>query len=398
MPKVYSKALKKTLDIDRYLGKLKGGQPGPCLVFFAGIHGNEPSGIFALNQVFEELQKSGYPFKGTIIGLAGNLWALERGERYQYKDLNRLWNRAHIYQLEANTFQPKNEDEKQMLAIQHIIRTIRQEESGPFYFFDLHTTSGDTIPFITVNDSLLNRKFTNQYPIPTILGIEEYLEGPLLSYLNQLGYVSFGFEAGQHDSLDSIQNHLAFIWMSLGFAGSLNKQLPVIQKHLNGWKNSYSDKHRFYEIFERYQIKDQENFKMEPGFENFQLIESGQLLAKSDKQPILARINSRIFMPLYQSQGNDGYFLIRPVPVLFLKLSALLRKLKLDQVLTWLPGVNWNVSNRTELKVDLKIARFFARPFFHLLGYRARFEGENFLILQNREMSSRSKEYQQAEW
>ena len=36
------------LDTIRIIGHIKGRQPGPTLVFFGGIHGNEPSGIFAL--------------------------------------------------------------------------------------------------------------------------------------------------------------------------------------------------------------------------------------------------------------------------------------------------------------------------------------------------------------
>ena len=35
-------------------------------------------------------------------------------------------------------------------------------------------------------------------------GIEEYLNGPLLSYINELGYVAFGFEGGQHDDISAI--------------------------------------------------------------------------------------------------------------------------------------------------------------------------------------------------
>ena len=39
---------------------------------------------------------------------------------------------------------------------------------------------------------------------PIVLGIEEYLQGPLLSYINTLGYVSLGFESGQHDNKQAI--------------------------------------------------------------------------------------------------------------------------------------------------------------------------------------------------
>ena len=46
-------------------------------------------------------------------------------------------------------------------------------------------------------------------------------------------------------------------------------------------------------------------------------------------------------MPLYQSKGNDGYFLIRKIPGWTMKLSAIVRKWKLDRILIILPGVKW---------------------------------------------------------
>jgi hypothetical protein len=46
-----------------------------------------------------------------------------------------------------------------------------------------------SLPFITINDALINLKFSNCSPISIVLEIEEYLEGPILNYLNSLGYV-----------------------------------------------------------------------------------------------------------------------------------------------------------------------------------------------------------------
>jgi hypothetical protein len=74
-----------------------------------------------------------------------------------------------------------------------------------------------------VNDSLINRKFSTQNPVPMILGIEEYLDGALLSYINDLGYVSFGYEAGQHDDIASLENQIAFIYLSIVFAEVVSK-------------------------------------------------------------------------------------------------------------------------------------------------------------------------------
>ena len=310
MARVYSKALNTSLEIDRIIGQIDGEEPGPCLIFTGGIHGNEPSGVLALHHVMQELQEHNTAIRGSMIALAGNLWALERAERFHKKDLNRLWNTKNVGRLRNGTFVPSNEDEKQQENLYHIIQNILATKEGPFYFFDLHTTSSSTIPFLTVNDRLLNRKFTQQYPLPLILGIEEYLDGPLLSYINELGCISFGFESGQHDDRVSLDNHIAFTYLSLVFSGAVDKE----SINYNHYFQTLSNLPRsIYEIYFRYEIKKNEKFVMEPGFTNFQRIYQGELLAKSNEQPVLSPHHAIIFMPLYQSQGDDGFFMIRKI-------------------------------------------------------------------------------------
>jgi predicted deacylase len=395
MPKVYSEALDLQLEIERVIGKIGEGNKGPCVVFFAGIHGNEPAGVFALQTVFSELKEKVISVNGTVLGVAGNLWALERGKRYHEKDLNRLWTSEQVQKLKDKAFVPSNEDEKQQLALYHVIEKLLEEKEGPFYFFDLHTTSSDTIPFLTVNDSLLNRAFSEQYPAPIILGIEEYLDGPLLSYINQLGYVSFGFESGRHNAVSSVNNHIAFIYLSLVFTGMIEKADVNYNQYFNALGSLTNN---FYEIFYRYQIKGKELFEMEPGFINFQKIQKNQLLAKSNGAPIAAKEASTIFMPLYQAQGDDGFFMIRKISSHFLKLSAFLRHLHIDRILPILPGVKWHSKKKDALVVNLKVARFFTKPFLHLLGYRSKTVGKMHLVIKNREASSKNEAYANEKW
>ncbi|MFY0606066.1 MAG: succinylglutamate desuccinylase/aspartoacylase family protein [Cyclobacteriaceae bacterium] len=392
MPKIFSKALNTSISTDRIIGKM--GGEGPCVVFFGGIHGNEPSGVFALKQVFEELERSQVKTQGQFIGLAGNLWALERNERFQHEDLNRMWNSERIQAMKEGNFHPKTEDEKQQLSLFSTLVEIINNHSGPYYFFDLHTTSSETTPFLTVNDSLLNRQFCEQYPVPMILGIEEYLDGPLLSYLNEEGYVSFGFESGQHDELSSINNHVSFIYLSLVFAGVLDASDINFQHHLASIEHSNS----IYEIFHRHQLSSNESFQMTPGFSNFERVKKGTQLAVSNGVPIIAAENTTLFMPLYQPKGEDGYFEIRVVPKIFLRLSTLFRLLRLDRILPYLPGISWTTSQKESLKIDLKIARFLAKSILHLMGYRSKTENGGYLIAKNREARSRSSEYKGARW
>ncbi len=398
MPEVHSKALGRSIQVDRIIGRVDGAKDGPCLLFFAGIHGNEPAGVFALHQVVEELKKLRGQISGSVIAISGNLWALERSVRYEKVDLNRLWKKDHIEALKKGMYVPTNEDEKQQKEIFDLVESLLQQESGPFYFFDLHTTSSATIPFITVNDSLLNRKFTKQYPVPLILGIEEYLDGPLLSYINELGYVSFGFEGGQHDELSSIQDHTIFVYLSLVFAGALHKSAIEYDGYLSRWNAFKGNQQAFYEIYDRFGVKESEHFVMKPGFSNFQSISRNEELATLDGTSLKAQENSVIFMPLYQSQGSDGYFLIRKIPHIFLWLSRVLRKYKVDHLFILLPGVSWSSDLKDAMVIDLRIARFISKQVFHLFGYRSKQIGRNHMQVKNREHRSRKDEYSGAKW
>lgn len=68
---------------------------------------------------------------------------------------------------------------------------------------------------------------------------------------------------------------------------------------------------KVFDIEYRHGIKDKDDFKMEPGFENFQEIKKGDLLAIQNGNELRSEWNARIFMPLYQAQGNDGFFVIK---------------------------------------------------------------------------------------
>ncbi|WP_299441174.1 succinylglutamate desuccinylase/aspartoacylase family protein [uncultured Aquimarina sp.] len=398
MVKIYSKALDQSIDIERLIGYHKGNQPGPTLIFFGGIHGNEPAGVFALKKVFENLEVLKIPMSGNMYGISGNLWALKNGVRYKKEDLNRLWTNDNIKDLYTNKPHPDNEDSIQQLDIYNTLKNILDVEKGPFYFFDLHTTSSQTIPFLTVNDSMLNRRFTMQYPIRMILGIEEYLDGPLLSYINEHGYVSFGFEAGQHDDPNSVKNHISFTYLSMVFAGCIHKNDVDFDKHYEFLNSTLKKSHKTYEIFYLHKIRKGERFSMKTGFINFQKINKGQSLAISDGKSVIAKSKGRVFMPLYQDKGDDGFFIIKKTPYFFMYLSTILRKIRFDHILPTLPGIHWISDKKDSLIVNLKVARFFTKQFFHLLGYRSKEIDKTHLIIKNRETASRKEDYKNAFW
>jgi len=384
----------------RMIGKLSGTKPGPTVVIFAGIHGNEPAGVVALEQVFKDLaERDLQQVQGNFIAFRGNPPALIRKKRFLSQDLNRMWTEKSIQNITGKEHEILTSEEGELLQLGAQLEKILSEYEGPFYFIDLHTTSSDTVPFITVNDALINRKFARLFKVPTILGIEEFLEGPLLSYINERGYLGMGFESGSHDSQESITNNIALIWLVLWHCGILKDlDAEVIREYEEQLRRSAKGNHHFYEITHREVITHEDDFKMLPGFWNFQRIKKGRPIARNNEKEIFADRSTLIFMPLYQEQGEEGFFYIRRIPDWVLRFSARIRFWKWHRWITLLPGVKWAGEDKEKILVDLRIARFFTRAFFHVLGYRNRTVQHDYLLITNRELKAKSEMYADCDW
>ena len=398
---IYSNALDRRIETGRIIGALQGTQPGPLLVFFGGMHGNEPAGLFALHEVYHELLALDCEFHGKFVAIAGNLWALSQQKRYAKYDLNRLWTPEGIERLKNQAFSEDemSEDIRQQQEIFQCLNELLETSEKPYYFFDLHTTSSQTEPFILINDTLVNRKFASLYSAPIILGIEEFLEGPLLSYVNELGYIALGFEAGQNDHPASFENHKAFIYLSLLYSGFIDRaSFGAYDKYHDILRQASSIQNDMFEIMTRYPIRAGEAFAMKPGYVNFQPIRKREHLADNSQGPIRSSMSGRIFMPLYQAQGDDGYFILRRIPGWALKLSVALRRLQSHKFLVWLPGIRWRDKQRRVLSVNTRIARFLTKPVFHLLGYRAWRQTPQTIIMSQREYQAKVADYRTAPW
>ena len=75
-------------------------------------------------------------------------------------------------------------------------------------------------------------------------------------------------------------------------------------------------------------------------------------------------------MPLYQEQGEDGFFILKRISTFWLWLSIIARRLKFNHFLRLIPGVSKDPDNNYTLIVDPKVARYLTLPIFHLFGYR----------------------------
>lgn len=294
--------------MNRIIGEYTNNEEGPLLFVTAGVHGNEPSGVRALEKVFEILIKEKPFLKGRIIGVSGNKKALEKGVRYIDEDLNRVWTEENVASGSTDSH-----EKKEMFEIIEVLKKFPEKDFTKRYFLDCHTTSSESEPYISVQEVNDNDAWAHQFPTYIIRGFSDIVEGCIDHYESRIGITGFTFEGGQHDSTSSVLHHEGMIWLALQHACGLNLQdlieYPQAAKML---QDKRKDRKTF-EIEYRHGLEEEDDFKMESGFKNFQKIEKGELLAYQNGKPVRSEWDDYIFMPLYQSQGNDGFFVVREV-------------------------------------------------------------------------------------
>ena len=364
------------------VGSVVGLKPGPTLLITGGIHGNEPAGVVAAERVLPRLMQYRAAIHGEVVFLRGNTRALERKVRYVDVDFNRQWiNRTIAVNKSSDPSTSEGIEQRELLLdLSEAISRAR----GEVYFLDLHTTSADGEPFATVGDTLRNRGFALKFPLTIVLGLEEQIEGTLLEYLNNLGAITLGFEAGQHEALSSVDHHEAVIWNAVVATGNLEREQVADFEHWQTILNRAGRGSRVIEVRYRHSIEAEDNFRMEPGFRSFEPVRRGRLLATDCHGEISACENGLILMPLYQALGDDGFFLAREVKRFWLNLSALLRRLRVGNYMYLLPGVRREYKNKDVFVINTHIARLLPLQVFHLLGFRKLRWVDNYLVVSRR--------------
>ena len=375
----------------RVIGSWRGNDPGPTLVCTAAIHGDEPAGVLALERVFAVIEERALRWRGEFVGIAGNLQAFARDQRYLATDLNRHWSPENIQRARDGDGEALVSEDLEMRELLAELERVFARARGEVYFLDLHTGSADGDPFVCIGDTLRNRRFAERFCVPVILGLEEQIDGSLLEYVSNLGHITVGVEAGQHRALTSVDHHEALVWLALVNSGMIAAaDVPELETRRKTLRDASHHLHGFMEVRHRHPIVSADEFRMGEGFTNFQNIAAGQLLAHDRRGEVCASEAGRILLPLYQGLGSDGFFIAREVNMFWLRLSSGLRWLGLDKVVHWLPGVRRHPNKDTTLIIDTTLARWFALEVFHLLGYRKRRSEEGKLVVSRRRFDHRS--------
>lgn len=357
----------------RVLGVHRGDSPGPTLFVCGGMHGNEPAGAVAVARVIRRLNQARTPIRGEIVAIAGNLKALAAGQRFIDVDLNRCWTQDRVARLQEGGRGVHFAEDEEQQAILDELHAAERRARGPIVIIDLHTTSGGGPPFSLMSDTLRNRAIAYAIPVPVVLGLEETIDGTLLEYGTERGHAALAVEGGQHDDPASVDHHAAVVWLALEAIGCLEPHHAPPHRECRGvLRDAVRGLPHFVELRGHHKVHPGDQFRMEPGYKGLQPIRKGDVLARDRRGAIRAAETGRILMPLYQAQGEDGFFLVRRVRRIWLRISGLLRRLHAHRILPLLPGVQHDEERRDTLHVDPQVARWYVVELFHLFGFRRR--------------------------
>lgn len=309
-----TKKNKAGLDSDRIIGSLKGSGDGPAIIILAGMHGNEPSGVEAMQNVFDFLEAAHVRFKGRLIGIRANLGALRKGVRYVDEDMNRIWFPGIIEQIretpQENLPSSERKEIKELLAL--LDKTIAETNRDKVILADLHSFSAEGCMFAITAPKKRHVNLLSGLHIPMIFGIENTLRGTALRYYQDEGHLTFALEGGQHENELTVYNITAALIVLLketGFIGSDSMdKIRKFNQHLKEHTRFVPAK---VELVYQHIIEDGDDFSMRKGFRNFQSVKEGEWLATDQQGKIYAQCDGYLVMPLYQDQGNDGFFIVR---------------------------------------------------------------------------------------
>lgn len=305
---------------NRIIGRHTGCEKGPLLICLGGMHGNEPAGIKALELMFQLLElepitNPGFRFCGRIFGLRGNLRAIEKGQRFIKKDLNRQWTKANIRRIRNSPMQQLDSEDLEALELLSIIEAeIEDYQAEKIILLDLHTTTAFGGIFSIATDDPVSVRIAVELHAPVIKGLLEGIKGTTLHYFNNDNFepetVAICFESGQHDEPLSVNRAIAALTNLMRIVGCVRTE-DVENRHDALLIEHSKELPKVAQLIMCHRIKPDDKFQMIPNYKNFQEVAKGELLAQDTNGKIYARKNGRILMPLYQTQGDDGFFLIK---------------------------------------------------------------------------------------
>ncbi len=292
---------------DKHLMAIAGPGKNPKLIIIGGMHGNETSGVEAMQSVLEKLKSKEDKLKGTVYFIKGNLRALENGERFVDIDLNRIWHEDNLDKNDAY-------DYREFRELYRLIEHICGGDYENCALLDLHTFSADSGIFCIPAENKKSEELAKRFGAPFIEKLASALPETALNFYGEKGMLSLVFEGGQHKTKEATENLERAVWLMMYYLGIIDKRdfpfIDEMQAHIRRISEQYP--HRL-EMIYRHKLEDYHHYKMYDGFRNFMKINKNQPLAVQNGQEVRSPEEGFMLMPLYQKKGSDGFFIVKEI-------------------------------------------------------------------------------------
>lgn len=295
----------------RVIDAIEGSGTGPLLILIGGLHGNEKEGILAIKRVFAVLRENNCAVNGKIIGLRGNLKALQVNQRFISYDLNRCWTKKHanyLRQSKHNWALPEDEEARALLDI--IDEYAGNDQYSEKILADLHTTSSDSGAFLIIPEYFARSGVVKALNVPVITNAEHYLKGTLMVHACDQDFISFSFEGGQMYTHSAVEVHETGIWTMMKALNMMDDFPGYAEDLLNFRHYQSSPAPEYFKMIHLHRVHQNDNFRMNPGYRNLSVVKRGEEIAYDYRGAIRSPEEGYIFMPLYQDTGEDGFFLV----------------------------------------------------------------------------------------
>lgn len=285
------------------------GKPGPVVGITACTHGNEPSGLAAMEHLLETLEIRNSLLCGQVYLCVNNLEAAKaffedrsklKSERKHRRQVDMNMNRLPKSLLEENGVEYEVVRAKDLHAI------WRRFTHG----LDIHSTTADSSPMIITGNGRFETELVRGFPISIVIDKIDYV---------QIGSPAYGFfgdrekripvleiEAGTHEKVESFERARICV-------EALLKNL----KMLPGSTEEVISAYDVYEIFDTV-IFPNDSFELSRPFKDFERVSEGTTLARSRGTALVATTDCvPIFPPLgtrpRASDKEEVMFLSYPV-------------------------------------------------------------------------------------
>jgi succinylglutamate desuccinylase len=258
-----------------------GKKDGPISMIMGGVHGNERCGFEALRDLLLTIKID----RGTVFFAYGNPRAIEKDVRFTEVNLNRMF----IDDDKISESDKKSYEYKRSLVLKSYLDKVE-------VLFDIHASSIETTPSFAICEA--NAKGIVDY-FPTdivVAGFDDIEPGATDGYMNNMGKIGICLECGYLSSPEATDVAKQAVFAFLKARGHIKNDLkPRKQEYVKMYEMNYAKT---------------DNFKLAKFFDNFEVVEQGQLIGVDGDEEIRAKKRCLIVFAHNGKKIGDEIFLL----------------------------------------------------------------------------------------